>query len=70
MNIRTSAGTLQEALKELMARWENVRGQWQDAKAQEFEQQYFEKLPELIRNSVNLMDDIDAVTQKLRRDCE
>jgi hypothetical protein len=65
-----SASNLQEAMKGIGAAWEHTRSQWRDAKAQEFERQYLERLPSDMARAITVMEEISVLLKKIHDDCE
>jgi hypothetical protein len=63
-------GQLTKAFRDLMNRWIQVRGSWDDARAQNFEQQYLLPLEIEVRKAVAAMDHMNVALQKITRDCE
>ncbi len=63
-------GQLAKAFRDLMSRWIQVRGTWDDARAQYFEQHYLLPLEIEVRKAVAAMDQMNVVLQKITKDCE
>ncbi len=70
MNVAGSAGNLNEAVKELLAAWDQTRGYWRDAKATEFGDKYIDALPVDVAKALSAMGDIDKILKKIRTACE
>ncbi|MCE9608697.1 MAG: hypothetical protein K8R23_00555 [Chthoniobacter sp.] len=70
MSTQGSSGNLSGALKEFSMRWHETQGHWHDVKSQEFERTYLEKLPNDVGRAMNVIEEIGALLQKVRRDCE
>jgi hypothetical protein len=70
MNVAGSAGNLNEAVKELLAAWDQTRGYWRDAKAAEFGDKYIDALPVDVAKALSAMGDIDKILKKIRTACE
>ncbi len=70
MNVTGAAGNLNEAMKELLAQWDQARGYWRDAKAAEFGEKYIESLPVDIAKALTAMGDIEKIFKKIRTACE
>ena len=70
MSARVGASNLEEAVKELARHWEQTRQSWRDTKAQEFQRLYLDRLPHIIANARNLMEQTDVILRKVRTDCE
>lgn len=56
--------------RELAERWSATKAHWRDAKAQEFEKQYLEPLPGLITKSSAMINELETLLRKIRKDCE
>ena len=70
MNARNSAANLIQAARELSAEWHSTREHWRDAKAREFEEQFLDPLPGYIARASQVMEEIDTLLRKVRKDCE
>jgi len=70
MSTRVSASNLNQALRDLTVAWQGTRAYWRDAKSQEFETRFLERLPPQVAVVKNVMEDIDALLRKVRNDCE
>jgi len=56
--------------KGLATRWEETRNYWKDTKSQEFEQRYLSELFANVDRSVTVLDKLDELLSKVRKDCE
>lgn len=70
MSTKSSAASLHQASKDLAAEWHLAKAHWHDVKSIEFEQQYFEELPNRIMRALSVMEEIDTLLRKVRHDCE
>jgi hypothetical protein len=70
MNIRSSAANLAQAAKELKLDWEQTKTYWRDVKSLEFEHKYLENVPHEVARAAAVIEEIDALLRKVRRDCE
>ena len=70
MGVHESRGNLTKAFKELMLRWAETKGQWNDARSEQFEQQYLFELENDLRQAGSAMDQIGILINQARRDCE
>lgn len=70
MNTRVSASNLIQAAKELSAEWHHTKEHWRDAKAREFEEKFLEPLPGYIARACRMMEEVDTLLRKVRKDCE
>lgn len=70
MSLMDAKGTLSRATKDLLARWQEVREQWSDAQAAQFEKEYLQPLEQDVRNALTAMDQMNSVMSSLEKDCE
>jgi hypothetical protein len=70
MNLSGSKNRLVALTKELSNRWEDTKNHWRDAKSQEFEQRYMAELFANVDRTVTVMDKLNEVLIKVRKDCE
>lgn len=70
MSVKSSKAKLGRATKDLAAHWEEVTRSWRDTKAREFEARFIAPLPDHVRSALTIIDELDAVLTRLRRDCE
>ncbi|BCX48936.1 hypothetical protein HAHE_28440 [Haloferula helveola] len=63
-------GAVNDATRELMARWERVRETWRDAKADEFGREYLSGLGEDISRAVRVIDELERLISRVHADCE
>ena len=70
MSARASAVKMTKSTKQFLATWAQIRSYWRDTKAREFEKQYIEPLPDDISAAMRVIEEIDKVLTKARRDCE
>lgn len=64
-------GARLEALtKELRVQWLRTKDYWSDAKSAEFEHKYLEELFSSVERAVSVIDQLDKVLGKIKKDCE
>jgi hypothetical protein len=56
--------------KELWNQWKITRESWRDAKSLEFERKYLEDLVASVDKTVAIIEQLDKVMTKIRKDCE
>ena len=56
--------------RELCARWAQTRESWLDAKADEFDRRFMEDLRQSVETGVTVIEKMDALLAKMRKDCE
>jgi hypothetical protein len=70
MSLRNSGTRLAMLTKELMLKWRETRQFWQDAKSEEFEKKYLDELQGSVDSAVTVIDKLDKLITKIRKDCE
>jgi hypothetical protein len=70
MNLSGSKNRLVALTKELSNRWEDTKNHWRDAKSREFEQRYLAELFANVDRTITVMDKLNEVLTKVRKDCE
>jgi len=67
----SASGARLEALtKDLRVRWQQTREYWVDAKSLEFEHKYLEELFASVDRAVMVIEQLDKVILKIKKDCE
>ncbi len=56
--------------KDLLREWERTREDWRDEKADEFEREYLRDLESSVNRSLHVIDRLDRLVTKVRKDCE
>ena len=56
--------------KELYVQWQQTKTYWNDAKTREFEQKYLQELFSTVEKTVTVIDDLEKLLGKIRKDCE
>ena len=70
MGVHESRGNLAKAFKELMLCWAETKHGWNDARSEQFEQQYLVELENNLRTAGTAMDQVAILINQARRDCE
>jgi hypothetical protein len=70
MNLSGTKNRLTALTKELSNRWQDTKTQWGDAKSQEFEQRYMLELFANVDKTITVMDKLNELLNKIRKDCE
>ncbi len=68
--MKASGSRLGGLTKELRAQWQDTKAYWKDAKAQEFEHRYMEELLTSVDRTVTVIEQLDKLVTKVRKDCE
>ena len=67
----SASGARLEALtKDLRVHWQHTKEYWMDAKSREFEHQYLEELFASVDRAVLVIDQLDKLILKIKKDCE
>lgn len=70
MSLRASGNQLAALTKELFLQWDDTKSYWRDSKAEEFEKTYLEELQANVDNTSVVIEQLDKLISKIRRDCE
>lgn len=70
MSVKSTRGILTNAVRDLNTRWAQTKNYWHDAKAREFEERYIKPLPDALNSASSIIEELDQVLSKIRRDCE
>lgn len=68
MGVYEGRGQLGKNLKDLMHKWAEVKGSWEDAQSKQFEEKFLEPLQQDLKNAMAAMDHIAVVIQQVKRD--
>jgi hypothetical protein len=70
MSTKGSGANLVQAVKDLSNAWQHTKSSWHDAKSQEFERKYIEILPSQVSQAMAVIEELDLLLNKIRRECE
>jgi hypothetical protein len=70
MNLAGSKSRLVAITKELSLKWDETKNYWRDAKSREFQQQYMAELFANVDKTVTVIEKLDELLNKVRKDCE
>jgi hypothetical protein len=70
VSTKGSGANLAQAVKDLNNAWQQTKSSWNDVKSQEFERKYIEVLPGHVTQALAVMEELDLLLKKIRRDCE
>ena len=70
MSLNDSKATLSRAVKDLFARWNDVKEVWSDAQSKELEKTYLQPIEQDVRSAQAAMDHMSHVIQMIENDCE
>ena len=70
MSLRTNANQLSALTKELMVHWYETQYFWKDEKSRAFERKYLEELQASVDKAVVVIDELEKIVGKVKKDCE
>ena len=70
MSLKASKAKLSRAGKDISSQWQEAREAWRDQKAAQFEREYIAQLPDSISSAVAIIDELDNVLAKIKKNCE
>lgn len=70
MNLSATRGRLAAVTRELLLQWQETKNYWKDAKSQEFEHRYIQELAIRVDKAVAVIEKLDVLLNKVRKDCE
>jgi hypothetical protein len=70
MNLGATKSRLAAVTKELSLQWGETKNYWKDAKSLEFEHRYIQELLVRVDKAVTVIEKLDALLDKVRKDCE
>ncbi|MEE2809012.1 MAG: hypothetical protein VYB73_06835 [Verrucomicrobiota bacterium] len=70
MSVKSTRGTINKAVRDLNVNWQQCKNYWNDVKSKEFEEKYIAPLPDAVTATSSIIDEIDKVLSKIKRDCE
>ena len=70
MSLAGNRSRLSAITKELSLRWQDTKDCWKDAKSQEFERRYLTDLFARVDRTVTVIEKLDQLLDKVRKDCE
>jgi len=68
--MNASGARLGAITKELWVQWQQTREYWKDAKSEEFEHKFLDELIASVDKTVTVIDQLDKLISKIRKDCE
>ena len=70
MSLGPTGARLAAVTRELRTQWEATKDSWTDDKCREFEKKYIEELMSGVDRAVGVIDKVDKLLTKIRKDCE
>ncbi len=68
--MNANATRLEGLTRDLWSVWQQTKGHWRDAKSEEFERKYLEELRASVDKTVGVIEQLDNLLTKIRKDCE
>ena len=68
--MNASGARLEAITKDLRMRWQQTKDSWGDVKCQEFDHTYMQELFAAVDKTVAIIDKLDKLMTKIRKDCE
>ena len=68
--MNANATRLTGLTKDLWTDWQQTKAYWRDAKSQEFERKYMEELRASVDRTISVIEQLDKLLAKIRKDCE
>ena len=68
--MKASGARLAGLTKELRSQWQGTKAYWKDDKSLEFERRYMEELLASVDRAVTVIEQLDKLVTKIRKDCE
>ena len=56
--------------KELWGQWQETKEYWKDSKSNEFEHKFLEELVASVDKTVMVIEELDKLMSKIKKDCE
>lgn len=69
MSIATAKANLQDATKKLMAEWQRVSAQWDDAAAKQFAKEVIDPILPRINAAMKGIDHVGDLVGRVKREC-
>ena len=70
MSVLGNLARLEGLTRELEIQWRQAREYWRDSKADEFERKYLEELLASVDKTVTVIDELEKVVSRIKKDCE
>jgi thymidylate synthase len=70
MSLAANKTRLTSVTQELFNRWRETQQYWRDQKAAEFDRLYMEELNASVNAASGVIDQLDKIIAKIKKDCE
>jgi len=68
--MNANGARLEAITRELWLQWQQTKQYWADDKSREFEQKYLQELVQSVDKSVAVIEQLDKLISRIKRDCE
>jgi hypothetical protein len=68
--MNANGSRLEGLSRELRSQWQQTRLYWRDAKSEEFDRRYMQELLSGVDKTVTVIEQLDKLLAKIRKDCE
>ena len=69
MGVYEGRGQLTKAMRDLLFRWQETKGAWDDPVSKNIEEKFLVPLEQDLRNALGAMDHMGSVLQQAKHDC-
>jgi hypothetical protein len=70
MSLSSTRSRVVAVTKELMLKWQETKSYWKDDKSLEFEHRYLQELFVRVDKAVTVIEKLDVLLAKIKKDCE
>ena len=70
MSVESSRTRLQQRIKVLMLKWDKANAYWDDKVSRDFKETVLDPLEPKIRVTMEAMEEMSGLLQRLKRECE
>ena len=70
MSLSSTRSRVVAVTKELMLKWQETKSYWKDDKSLEFEHSYLQELFVRVDKAVTVIEKLDVLLAKIKKDCE
>ncbi len=68
--MNANGARLEAITRELWVQWQQTRQSWADDKSREFEQKYLQELVQSVDKTVAVIEQLDKLITRIKKDCE
>jgi hypothetical protein len=70
MSVTANKSRLANVTRELSNQWKETKQSWQDTRSAEFERDYLQELVSQVDASMDVLDQLERILNRIRKDCE